>query len=165
MPAGLSPIQSWFAGGSLGGTPGHLIFTSVKIRVRFEGLTALIATMQPSAVEKPMEKWFKDIGEKVKKHLEHHMPIETGTARSTIRVEKIGAMKTWVGTDWAGGPRHPGFPYPAVLAVGGRYHYRAGPFSGGPTAGYHERAAKDSLPEIEAGLGKLASDIARALVP
>lgn len=159
MPVELGPIATVHTAG------GKLASTNVTISVRFEDLNALIATMQPSALEKPMEKWFKDIGEKVKKHLEHHMPIETGTARSTIRVEQQGPMKAWVGTDWAGGPRHPGFPYPAVLAVGGRYHYRAGPFSGGPTAGYHERAAKDSLPEIESGLKTLAADIARALVP
>jgi hypothetical protein len=159
MAVTVGPALSWYDSSA------QLSHTSVSINVEFRGLIELIAVMVPTAAEKAMKKYLDDGAKKIHKRLEHRMPIETGAARGSIRVENKGDMARWIGTDYAGSPRHPGFPYPAVLAVGGRYHYRAGPFSGGATAGYHERAAEDSMPDIEAGLSKLAEEVARQLVP
>jgi hypothetical protein len=97
---------------------------------------------------------FKQAGETSIKGLERgwkkDAPVDTGRYRSSItgRVKSVtGAnVVAVVGTNVTSDR---GFPYPAALESGARYHYRRGPRMGQPTMGRVKRLLKNARGTIQ----------------
>ena len=92
---------------------------------------------------------FRGAGENSIKFLEREWkkdsPVDTGRYRSSIagRVKSVvgASVVAVVGTNVRGDK---GFPYPAALESGARYHYRRGPHRGQPTMGRVKRILKEA---------------------
>ena len=97
---------------------------------------------------------FRQAGEVSIKGLERgwkiDAPVDTGRYRSSItgRVKSVvgASVVAVVGTNVTSDR---GFPYPAALEGGARYHYRRGPHSGQPTMGRVKRVLKNARGTIQ----------------
>jgi len=97
---------------------------------------------------------FKQAGETSIKFLERgwkkDAPVDTGRYRSSIsgRVKSVVGpnVVAVVGTNVTSSR---GFPYPAALEDGARYHYRRGPRRGQPTMGRVKRILKNARGTIQ----------------
>ena len=99
-------------------------------------------------------KHFRSAGETSVKYLERgwkiDAPVDTGRYRSSIagRVRSVvgASIVAVVGTNVRSDR---GFPYPAALEGGARYHYRRGPHAGTPTMGRVKRLLKNASGTIQ----------------
>jgi len=97
---------------------------------------------------------FRRAGETSIKFLERgwkkDAPVDKGRYRSSItgRVKSVvgASVVAVVGTNVVSDR---GFPYPAALESGARYHYRRGPRSGQPTMGRVRRILKNARGTIQ----------------
>ena len=97
---------------------------------------------------------FRQAGETSIKFLERgwkiDAPVDTGRYRSSItgQVKSVvgASVVAVVGTNVTSSR---GFPYPAALEGGARYHYRRGPRRGQPTMGRVKRVLKNARGTIQ----------------
>jgi hypothetical protein len=113
-------------------------------------------------------KHFRRAGEDSIKSLERgwkkDAPVDTGRYRSSItgRVKSVvgASVVAIVGTNVTSDR---GFPYPAALESGARYHYRRGPRRGQPTMGRVKRLLKNARGSIQKRFNKAVGKIVKDL--
>jgi len=111
---------------------------------------------------------FRDAGENSVKLLERNWkkdaPVKTNRYRSSIagRVKSVvgASVVAVVGTNVRSDK---GFPYPAALETGARYHYRRGPHRGQPTMGRAKRVLKEASNTIKKTFNNAVKKIVKDL--
>lgn len=134
---------------------------TLGLTVTIEGLDELLRDLEPEELLQPLMEFFHEAGGIVKEKAIHRAPVETGRLRGSIFHKVGGGGSVFsVSVEVPGSVASPrGFPYPMGLNAMGGYHYRAGPFSGGATAGYWERSLEDATGEVISELDGVAGEI------
>lgn len=135
----------------------------ISLEVSIEGMEEMLHKLDPSLLLKPLEKFFDKAGRIIKTKAQHRSPIETGRLSGSI-FYKVGggSSKQSVSIEVPGSvASSKGFPYPSALDTGGRYHYRAGPFSGGATQRWWASSLDDAESEVMNYLNDVVGDIQR----
>jgi len=138
----------------------------IEYEIEIKGLDEQI--MKLNRFDHYAGKHFRKAGEDSIKSLERgwkkDAAVDTGRYRSSIagRVKSVvGAnVVAVVGTNVTSDR---GFPYPAALESGARYHYRRGPRQGQPTMGRVKRLLKNARGSIKKRFNKAVKLIVKDL--